>query len=146
MKFIPNNSRRNVFRGEDGEEVVMIPGRDGVVTFLLHIADDEEYGAELAPDEVAALRDVLLKYSPGDGSRPSYTDRSDMRCKFESEDGVVFSVRYANRGEPYREGLTFDLTNLEHRIDVGVFLTEYVLRSMRDAVLAVCPKNQPIAG
>lgn len=54
------------------------------------------------------------------------------RVVFQAEDGRELHVHYDNRGDPYRQGVTFDLIDADSQNSVAVFLEESELRQLRD--------------
>jgi len=58
---------------------------------------------------------------------------------FRGEGGDCLRVHYDNRGDPYREGLTFDLTENEYDHVVSVFLEGFELRQLRDLLNKMYP-------
>lgn len=144
MKFIKDNGLRSVYFGEDGDQLTMthVVG-EGVVLSL--ISYGEVGGAELSPAEAMELRDVLCAFNPLSGARSDYKMRDRARCKFASPEGVEFLVHYTNRGEPFREGLSFGICDVENQFDVAVFLQDRELVSMRDALVSYYPIKAPVA-
>ena len=51
---------------------------------------------------------------------------------FDGEDGSYVTVYHTNRGEPFKEGLEFEVFDAEQDLSVTVFLTEYELFSLRN--------------
>ncbi len=56
---------------------------------------------------------------------------------FEGEDGSTLSIYYDNKGEPFREGASFDLQ--QDNQQVRVFLEESETKRLRDVLLKLCP-------
>ena len=56
---------------------------------------------------------------------------------FHGEDGETLHVRYDNRGDPYRQGVSLDFDGCDNY--VGMFLEDGEARGLRDVLLALYP-------
>lgn len=59
-----------------------------------------------------------------------------------SEDGRL-EVRYDNRGEPYRQGVSFDFERPQYNQSARVFLETFEARGVRDLLLKLYPLQMP---
>jgi hypothetical protein len=67
-------------------------------------------------------------------------DRNAKGEVFNGEDGATLTVRYANRGEPYREGVDLDLELSDSDlIGPRVFLDAHEGVDLRDALIRIFP-------
>jgi hypothetical protein len=57
---------------------------------------------------------------------------------FRGEDGDELRVGFDNRGDPYREGITLDLSN-DYETQVYLFLEEREVIRLRDLLLSLYP-------
>lgn len=101
MKRIDETVAR--FSGEDGDELAIRHSSrlaaTGTITLSINCGwGGREIAVELSHSDVTALRDTLRALETND------------RAQFKVEDGeLVFSARYDNMGEPYREGVCLSL-------------------------------------
>ena len=77
-------------------------------------------------------------------------NRAIEQVEFQADGGDTITVRYDNRGEPYREGVTLDLHNANTQDGVAVFLVNDEARGLRDLLNRMypitpgkCPRYSP---
>lgn len=64
-------------------------------------------------------------------------DKYKQRAEFRGEDGERLEVNYANRGEPYREGI--DIALYENRKLSYIFLEDREAKELRDLLNRLYP-------
>lgn len=72
-------------------------------------------------------------------------NKNEARVEFCAEDGDKLVVRYDNRGEPYREGVTLTFAPSDG-YGPAVFLDDYEARRLRDMLVALYPYPAAAAG
>lgn len=68
-------------------------------------------------------------------------DKFKKRISFEGENSAKLDIYYDNRGEPYREGITFSLSEEDYRTDSYVFMEDREAKALRDFLLKLYPVN-----
>ena len=74
-------------------------------------------------------------------------NRHTSSLHLDGEDGSALVVRYDNRGDPYRQGVTIELREAGSfsAREVTVFLEGWELEKLRDKLIELCPPRPPRA-
>jgi len=132
---INHHAKTTSFAGEGGASLSLSfdsRGGDHCAEISLRVSDDlRAIEATLSRDEVTSIANLIETLYPATPMRGSKSGS----LRFADEDGGALYVRYDNRGEPYRDGVSVSLEVGDN--DANVFLESFTARSLRKTIVDV---------